>query len=80
MLNVFIILLFIKYLILLASCVKISEQYLKQYANYSLFNLKGSKSKVTKIEIKLKDKGTNQTVHFIHIFSCVMLDIKNVIL
>ena len=37
--------------ILFTSCVKISEQYLGFYAKYSLFNLKGSKSKVTKIGI-----------------------------
>ena len=30
---------------------EISEQYLGFYAKYSLFNLKGSKSKVTKIGI-----------------------------
>ena len=37
--------------ILFTSCVKISEQYLGYYAKYSLFNLKGSKSKVTNIGI-----------------------------
>ena len=33
--------------------MKISEQYLGYYAKHSLFNLKGSKSKVTKYEIWL---------------------------
>ena len=37
--------------ILFTSCVKNSEQYLEYYANYSLFNLKGSKPEVTKIGI-----------------------------
>ena len=38
--------------ILFTSCVKISEQYRGYYPKYSLFNLKGSKSKVTMIGIK----------------------------
>ena len=37
--------------ILFTSFVKISEQYLGYYAKYSLFNLKGPKSKVTKYRI-----------------------------
>ena len=37
--------------ILFTSCVKISKPYLGYYANYSLFNLKGSKSEVTKNRI-----------------------------
>ena len=37
---------------LFTSCVKISKQYHGYYANYSLFNLKGSKSEVIKIGIK----------------------------
>ena len=37
--------------ILFTSCVNISEQYLGYYAKYCLFNLKGSKSKVTVIGI-----------------------------
>ena len=48
------ILLLNKNSILFTSCVKISEQYLEYYAKYSLFNLKGSKSKVTKLEFRLK--------------------------
>ena len=48
MLNVFNILLLNKNSILFTSCVKISEQYLGYHAKYSLFNLKGSKLKVTK--------------------------------
>ena len=35
------------------SFVKISKQYIRYYAKYSLFNLKGSKSKVTKMELEL---------------------------
>ena len=34
--------------------MKILQQYLEYYAKYSLFNLKGSKSKVTEMEFKLK--------------------------
>ena len=34
--------------------MKIFKQYIGYYATYSLFNLKGSKSKVTKIELRLK--------------------------
>ena len=34
--------------------MKISKQYLGYYAKYSLFNLKGSKTKVTKMEFRLK--------------------------
>ena len=34
--------------------MKISKQYIGYYAKYSLFNLKGSKSKVTKIELRIK--------------------------
>ena len=45
------VLLFSKTSILFTSCVKISKSYLGYYANYSLFNLKGSKSEVTKIRI-----------------------------
>ena len=37
--------------ILFTPFVKISEQYVRYYAKYSLFNLKGSKSKVTKYGI-----------------------------
>ena len=40
--------------ILFTSCVIISVQYLEYYAIYSLFHLKGSKLKVTKMELKLK--------------------------
>ena len=36
------------------SFVKISKQYIRYYAKYSLFNLKGSKLKVTKMELELK--------------------------
>ena len=45
----FSIMLLNKNLVLFTSFVKISEQYLGYYAKYSLFNLKGSKAKVTKI-------------------------------
>ena len=45
------ILVFIKTAKVFVSCVKISGKYLGYYTNYSLFNLKGAKSKVTKIEI-----------------------------
>ena len=48
MLNVFNILLLNKYSIEFTLCVKISEQYLEYYAKYSFFDLKESKSKVTK--------------------------------
>ena len=48
MLKVFNVLLLNKNSILFTSCVKISKQYLEYYAKYSLFNLKGSKSEVTK--------------------------------
>ena len=34
--------------------MKMSKQFLGYYAKYSLFNLKGSKSKVTKMEFRLK--------------------------
>ena len=40
--------------ILYTSCVKISEKFLVYYTIYSLFNLKGSKLKVTKNEFRLK--------------------------
>ena len=33
--------------------MKISKQYIGYYAEYSLSNLKGSKSKVTKMELRL---------------------------
>ena len=49
--NNFSILLLNENAILFTSFVKISEQYLGQYAKYSLFNLKGSKSKTTKYGI-----------------------------
>ena len=45
------ILLLNKNSILLTSFVTISEQYLGYYAKYSLINLKGSNSKVTKYGI-----------------------------
>ena len=45
------ILLLSKHSILFTSFVKISDQYLGYFAKYSLFNLKGSKSKVTKYGI-----------------------------
>ena len=51
MLNNLNILLLIKHSILFTSFVKKSGQYLGYYAKYSLFNLKGSKSKVTKYGI-----------------------------
>ena len=54
MYNNFNILLLNKYSIKFTSFVKISKQYLGYYAKYSLFNLKGSKSKVTKMEFRLK--------------------------
>ena len=55
MLNVRNILLLCKNSILFTSCVIISEQYIGYYAKYSLLDLKGSKSKVTKIlEFRLK--------------------------
>ena len=34
--------------------MEISKQYIGYYAKNSLFNLKGSKSKVTKMELELK--------------------------
>ena len=37
--------------LLFTPCVKISKQYLGYYAKYNLFNLKWSKSEVTKIAI-----------------------------
>ena len=40
-----------KYSILFTSCVKFSQQYLGYFAKYSFYNLKGSKSEVTKIGI-----------------------------
>ena len=40
-----------KYSVLFTSCVKFSQHYLGYYAKYSVFNLKGSKSEVTKIAI-----------------------------
>ena len=51
MLIAFNVLLLYKNSILFTSCVKFSKQYLEYYANYSLFNLKGSKSEVKKIGI-----------------------------
>ena len=39
--------------ILFTSCVKILKQYLGYYAKYNLYNLKGSKSEVTKMEFRL---------------------------
>ena len=49
MLKSFNFLLLYKNTILYTSCVKNSKQYIGYYANYSVFNLKGSKSEVTKI-------------------------------
>ena len=54
MFNNFNILLLNKNSILFTLFVKISKQYLWYYAKYSLFNLKGSKSKVTKKKFRLK--------------------------
>ena len=51
MLNNLNIMLLIKNSILFTSFVNTLEQYLGYYANYSLFDLKGSKSKVTKCGI-----------------------------
>ena len=55
MLKVFNFLLLNKYSILFTSCVKFSQQYLGYYAKYSFFNLKGSKSEVTKIRNKAQN-------------------------
>ena len=54
MLKVFILLLLRKHSILFTSCVNISQQYLGYYAKYGLFNLKGSISRVTKLEFRPK--------------------------
>ena len=51
MFNAFNILLLNKISTLFTSFVKISEQYLGYYEKYSLFNLKGLKSKITKYGI-----------------------------
>ena len=51
MLKVFNSLLLNKIIILSTSGVKFLQQYFGYYAKYSLFNLKGSKSEVTKIGI-----------------------------
>ena len=39
---------------MLTSCVKISEQNIEHYVNYSVFNLKVSKSEVTKTGILMQ--------------------------
>ena len=61
MFNNFDILLVNKYSIKITSFVKISKQYLGYYAKYSLFNLKGSKSKVTKNVIIISFVMLNDT-------------------
>ena len=60
MLKVFNILLLNKYSIVFTSRVKISEQYVGYFAMYSLH--KGSKSKVTKMEFRLKNSEYDQEI------------------
>ena len=54
--------------VLFQSCVKISDQYIEYHTNYSLFNLKGSKLKVTKIGISAQ--VCFNTVRIFHYFIC----------
>ena len=70
MLKTFNFLLLNKNSILFTSCVKLSKQYLGYYANCSLFNLKGSKSEVTKLEFRLSDLHFSEAI----LISFVMLN------
>ena len=54
--------------VLFQSCVKISDQYIEYHTNYSLFNLKESKLKVTKIGICAQ--VCFNTVGIFHYFIC----------